>query len=170
LDLPKRKDMRLTDYDYSQNGAYFVTICTLGRQNLFGTVVGDGFPVPFAVLNHHGEIIKQHIRAIPDRYATVTVGNYIVMPNHIHLLVMITKDCASGTGNPSPTLGTVVGWFKYQTTKAINAHAGNAGVKIWQRSYHDHVIRNEDDYLRISQYIDENPAKWREDRYYVSDD
>ena len=156
----------MKEYDYSQNGAYFITICTQGKPHLFGNVVGDGFPVPFMQLNEHGKIIEQYMQNIPDKYSAVTVDKYIIMPNHLHILMMIFNEGNHGTGNPSPTVGTIVGWFKYQTTKTINAY-NNAGTKIWQRGYHDHIIRNDADYLRIWQYIDDNPAKWSEDEYFA---
>ena len=80
------------------------------------------------------------------------------MPDHIHLLLRIDQD--SETGNPSPTLGNVVGWYKYQVTKQVNLQFGQQGEKIFQRSYYDHVIRNQRDYEEIWQYIENNPRKW----------
>lgn len=95
------------------------------------------------------------------------MDTYVVMPNHIHLLLSIGED--RGTGKPSPTLGNVIGWLKYQVTKQVNLHCCTAGVKIFQRSYHDHVIRNETDYLHIWAYIENNPFRWREDCFYVEE-
>ena len=185
MELPCRKQIRLKGYDCSSNGAYFITICTQNNLKILGDV-GDGFPVPcappsknspvpFVKLNTFGEIVGKYIQKIPDKYSAVTVDKYIIMPNHVHMLIMILNKTESnragshedhGTGNPSPTVGTIVGWFKYQTTKIINAHNNDAGTKIWQRSYHDHIIRNETEYSAIWEYIDENPAKWSEDKYY----
>lgn len=87
------------------------------------------------------------------------------MPNHIHLLLRIQEE--SGTGNPSPTMGDVIGWYKYQVTKQVNPKNNTPGQKIFQRSYHDHVIRGEKDYQMIWQYIDTNTARWQEDCFFV---
>ena len=161
MDFPKRKRNRLRDYDYSSNGAYFVTICTEHRKNILCDIVGDGFPVP----KGPGQIAAKWIRMISERFPRVQVCNYVVMPNHIHLLLMI--DSAGGTGDPSPTLGNIVGWYKYQVTKEVNAAVGASGERIFQRSYHDHIIRGERDYLKIWEYIDTNPMRWREDCFYT---
>ena len=81
------------------------------------------------------------------------------MPDHIHLILMLNQDMV-GTGDPSPTIGVVIGWLKYQTTKLCNQAQGTQGRKLWQRSYYDHVIRNIQDYQECWQYIDNNPRKW----------
>lgn len=104
---------------------------------------------------------------IPAKYPNVSVDHYVIMPNHIHLLLSFRQ--VQGTGNPSPTLGNVIGWLKYQATKETNLAAGTVGQKIFQRSYHDHIIRNEKDYQRIWTYIDGNPARWKEDCFYMDD-
>ena len=85
------------------------------------------------------------------------------MPNHIHLLLSF----AGGTGDPSPTLGDVVAWLKYTATKEINRETGTSGQRIFQRSFHDHVVRSEEDYRKIWEYIGDNPRRWTEDRYYA---
>ena len=169
----RRKSNRLSGYDYSQNGAYFVTICTQNRSQLLGHFsaplrsisVGDGFPVPHFRPTRAGEVVAQLISEIPLKYNRVTVDSFVIMPNHVHLLLAVS-DPQKGTGNPSPTLGAVIGWFKYQTTRHINTENATVGAKIWQRSYHDHVIRNADEYNRVAQYIDNNPATWQDDMYY----
>ena len=148
-----RKYNRVRDYDYNQNGAYFVTICTQDRKKILSQIVGDGFPVP----KRHGLIAEEFIRQIPIKYPSVIVDNYVIMPDHIHLLLRIEH---SGTGNPSPTLGTIIGWYKYQVTKQANLMEGTQGERILQRSYYDHVIRNQQDYDGIWNYIDQNPRKW----------
>ena len=146
-----RQQNRLENYDYSRNGAYFITICTQDRKPVLSTIVGDGFPVPKPI----GEIAEAYIRRIPENYPNVTVDRYVVMPDHIHMLLRI-----EGTGNPSPTIGNVVGWYKYQVTKQANRLRNTPGAKLFQRSYHDHVIRNQQDYDEIWQYIENNPRKW----------
>lgn len=159
VELPKRKQNRLANYDYSSNGVYFVTICTEGRRNILCYIVGDGFPVP----KRPGAIAEEMICRIAEKYPSVSVDKYVVMPNHIHLLLRF--DNGNGTGNPSPTLGNVMGWYKYHVTKAANAQT--SANRIFQRSYHDHIIRGEKDYLKIWEYIDNNPAKWRDDCLYT---
>ena len=146
-----RKHNRLENYDYSQNGAYFVTICTQDRKPVLSTIVGDGFPVPKPI----GKISEEYIRWIAEKYPNVTVDRYVIMPDHIHILLRI-----DGTGNPSPTIGNVVGWYKYQVTKQANLLLNKPGEKLFQRSYYDHVIRNQQDYDEIWQYIENNPRKW----------
>ena len=151
MEKQNRKLNRLEYYDYSQNGAYFVTICTQDRKPVLGTIVGDGFPVP----NQIGEIAEEYIRRISEKYSEVTVDRYVIMPDHIHILMRI-----DGTGNPSPTMGNVVGWYKYQVTKQVNLLRNMPGEKLFQRSYYDHVIRNQQDYDEIWQYIENKPRKW----------
>ena len=151
MEKQNRKLNRLEDYDYSQNVAYFVTICTQDRKPVLGTIVGDGFPVP----NQIGEIAEEYIRRISEKYSEVTVDRYVIMPDHIHILLRI-----DGTGNPSPTMGNVVGWYKYQVTKQVNLLRNMPGEKLFQRSYYDHVIRNQQDYDEIWQYIENKPRKW----------
>lgn len=148
-----RKPNRLPDFDYSSNGAYFVTICTENRRNILSEIVGDGFPVP----KKPGMIAEMFIHMIPDKYPCVRVDKYVIMPDHIHIILFIERD--EGTGNPSPTLGNVVGWYKYNVTKQINVGIGVSGERVFQRSYYDHVIRGEQDYLEIWEYIDNNPRK-----------
>ena len=151
MEKQNRKLNRLENYDYTQNGAYFVTICTRDRKPVLGTIVGDGFPVP----NPIGEIEEEYIRRISEKYSEVTVDRYVIMPDHIHILLRI-----DGTENPSPTMGNVVGWYKYQVTKQANLLRNMPGEKLFQRSYYDHVIRNQQDYDEIWQYIENNPRKW----------
>lgn len=90
--------------------------------------------------------------------SSVRVDRYAIMPDHVHLLLMIDRPL--GTGNPSPTLGNVIGWYKYQVTKQVNALFNTQGERLFQRSYYDHVIRNQLDYDEVWQYIENNPIKW----------
>ena len=152
--LPQRKPNRLFDYDYSTSGAYFITICVQDRKRILSDIVGDGFPVPKPC----GIIAEKWIRQIPDKYPSVAVDRYVIMPDHIHLLLRF--EMGLGTGNPSPTIGTVIGWYKYQVTKQINLVTNANGEKVFQRSYYDHVIRNQQDYDEIWEYIENNPRKW----------
>ena len=160
MDFPNRKPNRLPDFDYSTPGVYFVTICTQNRKNTLCSIVGDGFPVP----KYPGKIAERYIHQISKKYPCACIDKYAVMPNHIHMLIRI--DAINGTGNPSPTLGNIVAWYKYQVTREINAHFNSVGLRFFQRSYHDHVIRGDEDYLKIWEYIDSNPALWKEDCFY----
>ncbi|MBR5873491.1 MAG: transposase [Oscillospiraceae bacterium] len=160
--FPKRKINRLKSWNYSNNGGYFITICTDNRKHILSKIcVGDGFPVP--QLTKTGQIVDDYIKNINLKYSCVTVSEYVIMPNHIHLLLLIDNN---GTGNPSPTVGNIIGWFKYNTTKSVNEKYKTAGNKLWQRSYYDHIIRDEKDYMEKLNYILSNPLKWIDDEYY----
>lgn len=152
----------MKSWNYSNNGGYFITICTDNRKHFLSKIcVGDGFPVP--QLTKTGQIVDDYIKNINLKYSCVTVNEYIIMPNHIHLLLFIDNN---GTGNPSPTVGNIIGWFKYNTTKSVNEEYKSAGNKLWQRSYYDHIIRDEKDYMEKRNYILTNPLKWLDDEYY----
>ena len=154
MEFQERKVNRIPEYDYSTCGAYFVTICTQDRKKILSNIVGDGSPVP----KPYGMMAEKMIAQIPDKYPSVSVDKYVIMPDHIHLLLRFNLN--EGTGNPSPTLGNVIGWYKYQVTKQINLHSNNKDERVFQRSYYDHVIRNQRDYDEIWQYIENNPRKW----------
>lgn len=158
MEYPKRKPIRLQAFDYGA-GAYFVTICTQDRRCILSKiVVGEGLDPPVCRQSGIGSIVEQEILSVPVRYPNVRIEKYVIMPNHIHLIVMIHAD--AGGASPSPTLMDVVRIIKSNSArKTIGSH-------LWQRSYHEHVIRNEQDYLEIWNYIDGNPARWAEDRYY----
>lgn len=163
MEYPRRKNNRLIGFDYSSAGTYFITICTADRECTLATIidVGDGFPVP--QLTGAGYIADKYINFINNKYPTVFVDNYVIMPNHIHLLLVL---CENGTGNPSPTIGNVVGWLKYVVTKQINIDNDVSRHKIFQRSYHDHIVRNEPSYRKIYDYITNNPLNWENDCFY----
>ena len=163
MDLPKRKQIRLQNYDYSSPGSYFVTICTHERRCILSEIaVGDGvLDVPYARLSPHGEIVAETLREMGKTYSWLSLDRYVIMPNHIHLLVQIGDNGPSRT--PAPTnelLPMLISTFKRFTNR-------KCGLQLWQRSYHERVIRNERDYQEIWEYIDTNPAKWAEDRYYT---
>lgn len=161
--LPKRKNPRLKGFDYSKTGAYFLTICTQNRKNLLSTIVGEGSPLPR--LLPCGKIVDGCIQKISEKYPEVSVDCYVIMPNHIHLLLFVVKD--NGRGDPSPTVDTIVGWLKYQATKEINKLRGTIGDKVFQRSFFDHIVRNREDYCEVCKYIYENPTRWHYDKLYA---
>lgn len=148
-----RKPNRLPDFDYGSNGAYFVTICTEKRRNILSNIVGDGFPVP----KRAGMIAETFIQMLPAKYPCARVDKYVIMPDHIHMILFIEN--VEGTGNPSPTLENIIGWYKYGVTKRINTEMGTSAERVFQRSYYDHVIRGEQDYVEIWEYIENNPRK-----------
>ena len=164
-ELPKRKDPRLKGFDYGTTGAYFLTICTQNRKNILGAIVREGSPLP--QLTPYGEIVDRWIQKIPEKYPRAFVDCYVIMPNHVHILLSLVK--GDGRGNPSPTADTVIGWLKYQSTKEINQLRGSLGDKIFQRSFFDHVVRNSDDYSEIYKYIYENPMRWNDDKLYTEE-
>jgi len=168
MELSKRKNLRLKDYDYSKNGAYFVTICVREKHEMLGKIVGgDAHIAPISQLSEYGLVVQKHIENINTSYPYVSVNKYVIMPNHIHLIFVIngTIDFVYGgtmwaSSPTSAVIPTIVRTLKTMVTK-------ECGFSFWQRSYHDHIIQNEDEYRKIWQYIDENPAKWEEDRYFI---
>ena len=156
MELKPRKNLRLKDYDYSTDGAYFVTICTHGKEKLLCNVVGEGLcALPQINLTDTGNMVNESIEYINSTYDTVNVDKYVIMPNHVHLLITI-----EGTGgHGDPPLQTIIGGLKSYTTHKY-------GGILWQRSFHDHIIRGEKDYQKIWEYIDTNPMKWADDCYY----
>lgn len=119
--------------------------------------------VPLPKLTKTGSVAKKYIQDLNKKYPTISPEKYIIMPNHIHLILAVSD----GRGNPSPTVEQAVGWFKYMVTKEINSERDTAGQKLFQRSFHDHIIRGESDYREIWNYIDTNALKWREDCFYT---
>lgn len=162
MELPKRKQNRLAEYDYSTPNAYFITVCTNNKKNFFWTDVGAINDRPENVpLTSLGLIARQAIRDIPAHYPAITVDHFVIMPNHIHLLLQIHTD-ADGRSMIAPTISTVVRLMKGTVSK-------QAGFSVWQKGFYDHVIRNDNDYRDIWNYIEGNPSKWTEDKLYLSD-
>ena len=160
MELQKRKQNRLKNFDYSQPNAYFITICTENRKTIFWENVGASIARPEDVrLSKYGRIAQESIRDIPNHYKSITVDQYVVMPNHIHLLLQIHTD-ESGRAMLAPTISTVIAQLKGTISKKI-------GHSIWQKLFHDHVIRNQKDYEKIWNYIEGNPMKWSEDCFYT---
>lgn len=160
MGMPNRKPNRLTHFDYSQPGYYFITICTKNHHSILRRGAQCA-PAPLPPLTSAGLAAERFLLEIPVHYPMISVDHYVVMPNHVHLILVITAGHIGTDGRTmcAPTVSRVVRGWKEAVTKQI-------GVSIWQKSFHDHIIRNETDYLRIWNYIDTNPAKWREDCYY----
>ena len=162
MDLPERKPMRLRDYDYSSPGAYFITVCTRGKECFLSRIdVGAGvLDGPKVVLSFRGAVVEETIRNMGRHYPHVSIDPFVIMPNHIHLLVRISAGGPSGT--PAPTnavIPSLVSYLKRVTNRKCAA-------PLWQRSNYDHGIRNEDDYRQIAEYIHANPTRWGEDRFH----
>ena len=156
--LPKRKNPRLAGYDYSQNGAYFITICTKDMQCVLGSIVGtDDHIGPQVTLTNIGKVVNKYAVQIPG------IVNFVIMPNHVHLIILKADDVNGPMWSSVPTsVSTNIRTFKTLVTKEL-------GFSIWQSKFHDHIIRNEEDYLHHLQYIEENPRKWLigKDEYYA---
>ena len=172
-----RRSTRLPGYDYRQPGAYFVTICTRDRVCVLGRIdAGEVW------LSKKGVIATALWMDIPERFPQVYVDTFVVMPNHVHAIIIIEEMCRGGVtpplhggqtpplfdvdavGEPMPPLGQIVAYYKYQTTKRINRALGTPGTPFWQRNYYDHVIRSERELEAIRRYIAENALKWDLDR------
>ena len=162
MDLPKRKHPRLKSYDYSGSGAYFVTICTHNRQHILSDIVGRGLAPAEIQLSELGQIANSEILNLEKRY-NIKIDKYAIMPNHIHAIIVIKNEMAGAS--PRPTLSDIICTFKSLTTRKY--HLTCPQKSIWQKSFHDHIIRSEKDYLEIWEYIDANPQKWEEDCFYT---
>ena len=187
-----RRSIRLKGYDYSQEGAYYVTIVTWQREFLFGEIVNQEM-----MLSLYGEIVQKWWEEIPVHFASVETGAFVIMPNHVHGIIYIfeerrgTASYPKGVSVPKddgensisqnnegsgvilggetpplrmPTLGQIVAYFKYQSTKEMNT-VDNTGTvtKFWQRNYYEHIIRDEKDLQNKTDYIEANPLLWDED-------
>ena len=167
MNLQERKRTRLKGYNYSHIGAYFITICVKDREEILSKIiVGDGvLDIPKNILTEYGETATRIINQMSSFYDNVSIVKYVVMPNHIHFILRVSeKQAENGTsGTPSPT-NSVVSRFISSYKRFCNKEYGR---NIWQRSYHDHIIRNEKDYLKIWEYIDTNIYKWEKDCFYI---
>ena len=165
MNYPKRKPLRLPHYDYSSPGAYFVTICTKDRRCILSKIAvgADALGGPCLQLTDIGEAVEQHILSTA-RIPGFHVDKYVIMPNHIHMIMRIDREDAHSDNGPprasAPTVSDAVGALKRLVDR-------ETGSEIWQRSFHEHVIRSENDYREIWEYIGNNPARWAEDRYYT---
>ena len=186
-DIHRRRSIRLRDYDYAAAGYYFVTICVQGRECLLGAIVND-----MAVVNEAGGMVDHWWNELPNKFGTVELDRYVIMPNHFHGIIILQSPAAVGAnlcvrpgfrrseipggrmgpqipgGHAGPPLPQVVQWFKTMTTNAyINGAKKHDWPpfpgKLWQRNYYEQVIRNDRELRNIRQYIRDNPAKWDAD-------
>ena len=159
-ELPRRKQLRLTEYDYSQPGYYFVTICTAVRHQDILSVIS---PAVGAIINRPpaevsltalGHLTRQAILDIPSRYPGISVDAYVIMPDHVHLILAVQNVGPDGRQIAAPTsISTVIQQLKRAVSRA-------AGRSIWQRSFYDHIIRNDADLAEARQYLANNPLNW----------
>ena len=170
-DLPIRKSIRLKGYDYSQSGYYFITICVNGKHDILGDITDGQLS-----LSEYGKTVKLEIENISTVRKECIIDKYVVMPNHIHMIVQIVGDDGNRPAEMwvnnkkrrsdyhlplRRSVSNMVQGLKGAVTRRL-------GFSIWQRSFHDHIIRDEADYQKIWKYIDENPLRWSEDCYYAN--
>ena len=174
-DIHHRRSIRLQGYDYSRAGAYFVTICVHNRECLFGDIIDGEMR-----LNDIGRIVAAEWIRSGELRSEIETGEYVVMPNHFHGIVMI-DDTVGANGirpvlhtpatngrfrSPSKNVGSMVRGFKSVVTKCINIHRDTPGMPVWQRNYYEHVILDDADYTRIAEYVADNPRRWAEDKLH----
>ena len=155
MTLPQRKPNRLKAYDYASAGLYFITICTRNHRQILCRII-DAAEGAAIELTECGQIVEQTIRAIPEHYTGVSVSRYVIMPNHVHMLLDLHAEDGRMVSAP-----TVIGSMKRHVSRSV-------GTAVWQKGFYDHVIRTEADHLLHLQYIEENPRKWiiGKDEYY----
>ena len=167
--LPKRKHTRLHSYDYSANGAYFVTICTHNKRCVLSRIVGRGLaPAENECVledTECGKIAEKQMLLLQERYDFLTIDKYIIMPNHIHVILRIDHQTAGAS--PRPTIMDVVCAYKSLTSRACKGVYGDN--KLFQTSFYEHIIRGEEDYNEIVKYIVENPLRWYYDELYCEE-
>ena len=164
MELPKRKTTRLPDYNYSSPGYYFITVCTKGKQKLLCDIVGTGLPDgPRIRFTQQGKIVENQLQSMTDFYEDIVLDKFIIMPNHVHMIIQVLQDGNGPSGRPVPTnskISKFIGTFKRFCNREI-------GGNIWQYRSYDHIIRGKQDYQKIWNYIQGNPSKWLEDCFYV---
>jgi putative transposase len=162
-----RRSIRLRGYDYSQPGAYFVTLCTQKRKRLFGKILNGEMR-----LNDTGRMVVRHWEWLAEKYGHVLLDEYVVMPNHLHGIIVIIDGRAGVTqsGSEKPAfwekrkpIGRLIGAFKTVSTSQINQSLATIGNQLWQRDFWEHIIRNEHELNLIRTYIRNNPAQWGQD-------
>lgn len=180
-----RRSLRLQGYDYSRAGFYFVTICCQDRKCVFGDVENGEM-----ILNECGRIASDFLKNASGKYDRIQMHEFVVMPNHVHAIIEITADNAGmihesslpqdeSSLPPEPTtvllyrdqrrkmlLSKIVGWYKMNTSKQINIIRNMTGSPLWQRNYHERILRDQKSFIRVSNYIRNNPRKWNVDQFY----
>ncbi len=171
----KRRSIRLKEFDYATEGAYFITVCTHKRRNIFGSFVGAGpRACPELELNDTGQMITDTWCQIPDHYPGIKVDAFVIMPNHLHGILSFgpANGQPQGVAPTKFSLSGVVGRFKSMTTTRYTASIKETGLRpypgiLWQRNYYEHVIRDEDELNLVREYIVYNPVQWKYDKYNI---
>jgi REP element-mobilizing transposase RayT len=168
-DIHHRRSIRLREFDYSSTGVYFITTCAQNRECLFGNILdGD------MVLNDAGGLVESVWNGLMERFPTIELDAFVVMPNHVHFIVNIVgtagKEGADQGGSQdragqgrAPTLDQIVGAFKSISAAQVNRLLSRTGQPLWQRNYYERVIRNESELHGLRDYIIHNPLKWKDD-------
>ncbi|MCI8832801.1 MAG: transposase [Clostridia bacterium] len=146
--LPTRKRLRIIEYDYSKEGMYFITICIKDRLELLGRIKD----INYIELTQEGTIVKESIKQIEKRYINVEIDEYVIMPNHIHMILAVNN-------KTKVTISRMIKQYKAYVSKKV-------GYAIWQKSFYEHIIRNEKEYIKIKNYIQNNIRNGKEDRYF----
>jgi REP element-mobilizing transposase RayT len=172
-EIHHRRSIRLKDYDYSQAGAYFMTVCAWKKENMFGEISEGKVSYSDA-----GEIISDVWHKLPDRFASIELDEFVIMPNHVHGILILNVPVGVGlalpgtTGVPkhikgaasgAPTLGDIIRTFKSESSITVNRLLDRQGSPVWQRNYYEHVIRDEPELYKIREYIRQNPLRWAQD-------
>lgn len=164
--INKRKSIRLKEYDYSQNSAYFITICTKDRKNVLSNIntnVSEG--CASTNLTKIGKLVNDIIIELKDNL-NIEINYYVIMPNHIHMIIEIDKNKRVNTRHTS-TLPNVICYLKSKTTVKYNKESNISNKKLWQRNYYEHIIRDEKEMEEIIKYIINNPINWDKDSLNV---
>ncbi len=160
MDLPKRKHPRLKNYDYSSNGYYFITFC-IENPNVKLSTVGRGLdPAVEVKLTAHGKIVEEEILDIQEKYEIVKIDKYCIMPNHVHIIIIIDDFGVSAGSRPRPTVPDLMRVIKSKSARRFNQLDNTPGRKVYQTSFMDEIIGSEKYYQEVWRYIDENPIKW----------
>ena len=187
-DIHHRRSIRLQGYDYSQNGAYFITLCTHNRECLFGQIQNGQM-----ILNEYGKMVEQCWNNLSNHYDNIELDAYVIMPNHFHGIIFITDTVDNVRAirelpihelpihelhrqqqkqrqqqRRKMLLPKIVGRFKTNSAKQINQMRNTPGISVWQRNYYEHIIRDEKSLENIRNYIINNPAKWQDDDYNLT--
>ena len=161
----RRHSIRLRAHDYGRGSAIFITICTYNREPFLAEIVDNQIR-----LNALGRAAEQCWTGIPDHFSAASIDQFVVMPNHLHGILLIRPAPGDGNGERSHQrnlLGGIIGSFKSAASKRINAVRDTPGSPVWQRNYYDHVIRDDQELDRIQHYIMRNPLAWHDDEFYA---
>jgi REP element-mobilizing transposase RayT len=166
-DKHHRRSIRIKGYDYSRAGAYFVTICTHGRECLFGEIMDGEMR-----LNDAGQAAQAEWVRLPERFQSIELDEFVIMPNHLHGIILVEAGLAPpdggapnrGAASSAPTLGNILRAFKSISAIAVNRLLGRSGRSLWQRNYYEHIVRSENELAHIREYIANNPTQWALDR------